>query len=61
MENKTKDQKELFLTNARTIWLQEILYLCVKVPMGVIGVILNLLNLIIFPKRSLRKIAFFKY
>lgn len=46
MENKTKDQKELFLTNARTIWLQEIHYLCVKVPMGVIGAI----NLIIFLK-----------
>jgi len=61
MENKTYDQKRLYLTNAATNWLQEIFYLCTIVPMGIIGTILNLLSLTIFLKKSLRNIDFFKY
>ena len=61
MENKTLDQKALYLSNAETIWLQEVLYLCIIVPMGVIGALLNLLSLTIFLRKSLRNIAFFKY
>jgi len=61
MENKTLDQKTLYLSNTGTIWLQEVLYLCIIVPMGVIGTVLNLLSLIIFLRKSLRDKAFFKY
>jgi hypothetical protein len=61
MEDTTVDQKALFLSNVRSTWLEEILVLCIIVPMGIIGTILNLLSLSIFLRKSLRDKAFFKY
>ena len=61
MEDTTVDQKALFLSNVRSTWLEEILVLCIIVPMGITGTILNLLSLSIFLRKSLRDKAFFKY
>jgi len=61
MENTTVNSKSLFLANVRSSWLQEILTLCLIVPMGVIGTVLNLMSLIIFLKKTIRKLALFKY
>jgi hypothetical protein len=61
MANTTVDSKTLFLSNVSSSWLKEILTLCLIVPMGLIGTILNLISLSIFLKKSIRKIALFKY
>jgi hypothetical protein len=61
MEDTTVDQKALFLSNVRSTWLEEILVLCIIVPMGIIGTILNLLSLSIFLRKTIRDKAFFKY
>jgi len=61
MENITTDQKEKFLSNIKSSLSQEILTLCTIVPLGVIGTILNLISLSIFLKKSIRKVALFKY
>ena len=61
MENTTVNSRLMFLSNVRSSWLQEILTLYMIVPMGAIGTILNLISLSIFLKKSIRKIAFFKY
>jgi hypothetical protein len=61
MANTTVDSKTLFLSNIESSWLKEILTLCIIVPMGLIGTVLNLISLSIFLKKSIRKIALFKY
>ena len=61
MENTTANSRLMFLSNVRSSWLQEILTLYMIVPMGAIGTILNLISLSIFLKKSIRKIALFKY
>ncbi len=61
MENTTVNQKELFLSQVKSSWLQEVFLFCTIVPMGLIGTILNLISLRIFLKKSLRNIALFKY
>ncbi len=61
MKNITEQNKELFLSNVGSIWLREILVICTIVPMGAMGVVSNLTSLSIFLKKSIRKIAFFKY
>jgi hypothetical protein len=61
MENTTVNQKISLLSNIRSSWLQEILFLCTVVPMGVIGTVLNLMSLSIFLKKSIRNTALFKY
>jgi len=61
MENTTVNQKILLLSNIRSSWLQEILFLCTVVPMGLIGTVLNLMSLSIFLKKSIRNTALFKY
>jgi hypothetical protein len=61
MENTTVNPKILLLSNMRSSWLQEMLFLCTVVPMGLIGTVLNLMSLSIFLKKSIRKIALFKY
>jgi len=61
MENTTVNSKLLFLSNIPSSWLQEILIICIIVPMGTIGTVLNLICLNIFLKKSIRKIALFKY
>ena len=43
MENKTINQKELFLSQVRSSWFQEVFILCTIVPMGLIGTALNFL------------------
>ena len=54
MENTTVNQKILLLSNIRSSWLQEMLFLCTVVPMGVIGTVLNLMSLRIFLNKSIR-------
>jgi hypothetical protein len=61
MENITEHNKELFLSKIGSSWQQEVLVLCTIVPMGAIGIVLNLTSLNIFLKKSIRKIALFKY
>jgi hypothetical protein len=61
MENATANSRLMFLSNVRSSWLQEIFTLCLIVPMGLIGTVLNLMSLSIFFKKSIRKIALFKY
>jgi hypothetical protein len=61
MKNITEQNKELFLSNVGSIWLREILVICTIVPMGAMGVVSNLTSLSIFLKKSIRKIALFKY
>jgi hypothetical protein len=61
MENTTINPKILLLSNIRSSWLQEMLFLCTVVPMGLIGTVLNLMSLSIFLKKSIRKITLFKY
>jgi hypothetical protein len=61
MENTTVNSRLMFLSNVRSSWLQEIFTLCMIVPMGLIGTVLNLMSLSIFLKKSIRKIALFKY
>ena len=61
MENTTVNSKILLLSNVRSSWLQEMFFLCILVPMGAIGSVLNLMSLNIFLKKSIRKIALFKY
>ena len=61
MENTTVNQKILLISNIKSSWLQEILFLCTVVPMGLIGTVLNLMSLSIFVKKSIREIALFKY
>jgi hypothetical protein len=61
MENTTVDLKELLLSQINSSWLRDILILCIIVPMGLIGTVLNLMSLSIFLKKSIRKIALFKY
>ena len=61
MENITEQNKESFLSKIGSSWQQEVLVLCTIVPMGAIGIVLNLTSLNIFLKKSIRKIALFKY
>jgi len=61
MENITAEMKALMLANLKTSWLHEIITLCTVVPIGVIGTALNLMSLIIFLKKSIRKLSLFKY
>ena len=61
MENITEQNKELFLSKIGSSWQQEVSILCTIVPMGAIGIVSNLTSLNIFLKKSIRKIAFFKY
>jgi hypothetical protein len=62
MENITiMDKKSIFLSQIRSSWLQEIFTLCTIAPMGLIGTVLNLISLSMFLKKSIRKIALFKY
>lgn len=63
--NKTNSEineiKEIFLSKIGSTWIYDTLYLCLIVPMGAIGVILNSISLFIFLKRNLRHLSFFKY
>jgi hypothetical protein len=61
MENTTVNPKILLLSSIRSSWLQEMFFLCSLVPMGLVGTVLNLMSLSIFLKKSIRKIALFKY
>ena len=61
MENTTKDSKTLLLNNLKSSWLENIFNLCLITPIGILGTVLNLLSLIIFLKKSIRKIGLFKY
>jgi len=54
MENTTVNSRLMFLSNVRSSWLQEIFTLCMIVPMGLIGTVLNLMSLSIFLKKSIQ-------
>ena len=65
MENKTINVtihlKLLFLKGIRSSYTTDMLILCVIVPMGILGTIFNTICLIIFMKKSFKKIGLFKY
>jgi len=53
--------KEIFLTIVGSTWLHDSLYICLIVPMGAIGVVLNILTICIFFKKEFKKIKFYAY
>ena len=61
MNSTTADSKALLLANLATSWSEEILMLCIIVPIGAIGIVLNLMSLRIFLKKSIRSTSLFKY
>ena len=59
--NQTIDLKNLLLEHFRVTWLESILYLCLIVPMGILGTLFNAISILIFLKKSFRNKALFKY
>lgn len=59
--NQTIDLKNLLLEHFRVTWLESILYLCLIVPMGILGTLFNAISFLIFLKKSFRNKALFKY
>jgi len=53
--------KEIFLSKIGSTLLYDSLYLFLIVPMGIIGTILNIISLIIFFRKNMRNISFYRY
>jgi hypothetical protein len=57
----SNDLKEIFLSKIGSTLLYDSLYLFLIVPMSVIGTILNIISLIIFFRKNMRNLSFYKY
>ena len=59
--NVSKEIKEIFLEKLGSTWLYDSLYFFLIVPMGIVGVLLNCISFVIFLKKGLRELNFYKY